>query len=263
LTYTEGIEGEGKTGTRLNLFGLPTQRRLLKKDGSLCSKEEYAYDGLGRTVVRKDNSGHTKQLSYDGFDRVTQTTWPDSHVTNARYATQSAAALPISINTKDDSPFAEQAFDGFDRLVRRTVGARTILQTYQGNEPEPTAITTPRGDIFHLTHDPALNHALTSLTSSDTASSDTASSDTASSDTASSDTANTYQYDTQTAAMTQFKDIYSTEDLQYLPSGIIASESVKIETEGKTFSTHSTYSMAGKLQYYTDVHGQKHEIQYC
>jgi RHS repeat-associated protein len=242
LTYTEGIEGEGKTETRLNRFGLPTQTRLLKNDGSLCSKEEYAYDGLGRLVTRKDNSGHTKQVSYDGFDRVTQTIWLDSHVTNARYATQSAAALPISINTKDNSPFAEQAFDGFDRLIKRTVGGRTTQQTYQGNEPEPTAIVTPRGDIFHPTHDPALNHALTSLTSSDSA--------------------NTYQYDTQTAAMTQFKDVYSTGDLQYLPSGIVTSESVKIETEGKTFSAHSTYSMAGKLQYYADVHGQKHEIQY-
>ena len=240
LTHTEGIEGEGKTKTLLNKFGLPAQTTLLKKDSSIYNKKEYVYDGLGRLINQKDNSGLIKQLRYDCFDRITQIVWPDDHITKAEYAAQSAAALPASISVKDDGPFAKQAFDGFDRLVERTVSSRTTKQSYQGNEPSPTEITTPKGAKHHLTYNPTLHYVLTSLTSSDCA--------------------YTYQYDAQTARMTQLKDIHRTEEIKYLPSGMLSAKTVT--DGGKTFFLQSTYSMAGRLECYTDMNGQKHEIRY-
>ncbi|KAK0716312.1 hypothetical protein B0H67DRAFT_610844 [Lasiosphaeris hirsuta] len=240
LTRVEGIEGEGKFKTRLDVSGSPTQRELLRNDGSLVSKEEYAYDGLGRLIKQIDQSGHTKQLSYDCFDRITQTTWPDGHSTNAQYAAHSAAALPTKLGVGHDSPFAEQAFDGFDRLVKRRISSRTTKQSYQGSEPEPTEVMTPKGDEHHLTYNPALNHVLTSTTSSDTA--------------------YTYQYDTETAAVKQLKGVNSTHDRHYLPSGMLSAES--ITDGGETSTAQSIYSMAGRLESYTDISGQKHEIQY-
>ncbi|KAI9776538.1 MAG: hypothetical protein M1839_009519 [Geoglossum umbratile] len=240
LTGVEGIEGEGKSKTQFDVSGLPTQRALLRKYGSLASKEEYTYDGLGRLIKQTDPSGHTKQLSYDCFDRIAQTTWRDDHSTNTQYASQSAAALPTKLSVEDDSPFAEQAFDGFDRLVKKTIGSRTTKQSYQGTKLEPTEVTTPKGDKYRLTYSPALNYVLTNA--------------------ASSDIAYTYQCDALTAAVKQFKDVNSTDDLQYLPSGMLSVDS--ITDGGKTSSARSIYSTAGRLESYTDVNGQEQKVQY-
>ena len=240
LTRVEGIDGEGKSKTQFDVSGLPTHRALLRNDDSLVDKEESAYDGFGRLIKQTDSSGHTKQLSYDCFNRIARTTWPDDHFTNTQYAAQSAAALPTKLSVKHDGPFAEQTFDGFNRLVQRTVSSRTYKQSYQGSEPQPTEVMTPKGDEYQLRYNPALNYILTSATSSDIT--------------------NTYQYDTQTAVMKQFKGANITDNLQYLPSGMLSVED--IVDGGKASSAQFTYSMAGRLESYIDVHGQKHEIQY-
>ncbi|RPA93710.1 hypothetical protein L873DRAFT_1815418 [Choiromyces venosus 120613-1] len=240
LTHTEGVEGEGKTKTQFNLFGASTQMALLKRDGTLCSKVEYFYDGLGRLVKQEDNLGRITEYRIDFFGRVIQTTWPNDRTINTQYAIQSAASLPVSMKIEDYS-IGEQAFDGLSRLTSRKVGVHTTTQSYPGSAPKPTQITMPKGDQYHLTYERALGYSLTNLTSSDNA--------------------NSYQYDTQTAAISQSKNDYSTQDLQYLPSGLVARESIQIK-EGTALSAQSSYSMAGKLQCYTDVHGQKHEIQY-
>ncbi|KAB8240072.1 hypothetical protein BDV35DRAFT_398973 [Aspergillus flavus] len=50
LTQTRGIDGEGKTRTKFNLLGVPTQIALLQKDDRVYSKVDYDYDGLGRLI---------------------------------------------------------------------------------------------------------------------------------------------------------------------------------------------------------------------
>lgn len=227
LTHTEGIEGEGKTKNQLNLFGDPAQRILLKKDGSVYSEERYDYDGLGRPVKSQDALNHIKQFHYDCFDRVLQIIWPDNHVTSTEYPAYSAAALPTSIKIKDDSPFAQQSFDGLDRLVSRTVGRRTTIRSYHESEPEPKEITISNEEKYSLAYEPALSYALKSITSNDQADS--------------------YESDHQTAALSKLENSYSTQKLHYLPSGLLAQEDIQIKGETKTNSSQSNYSMSGKL----------------
>ncbi|KAL6232351.1 hypothetical protein BDW75DRAFT_243047 [Aspergillus navahoensis] len=243
LTHTEGIKGQGKTETRLNLFGSPAQRRLLNKYGDQSSVDKYSYDGLGRLVSHTDNSGHEKRFKYDAHDRIAQTISSDGRVTDVGYAAHSTAATSNSISINQQDAFARQDFDGIDRLLKKEVGCRaTSYQPYQDSSPQPTAITMPRGDTLHFTYDKALNHALTSL--SDSEGSDI------------------YHYDYRDGATTKFSGLYSTETLQYAPSGLESSTTIKLGTNDKTLSTQSIYSMVGKLQFYKDVHGQIHETQY-
>ncbi|KAI0453887.1 hypothetical protein F5B21DRAFT_525499 [Xylaria acuta] len=241
-TYTEGIEGEGKVEMQLDLFHRPTRRRLLDRNGNVHSAEHYYNDGLGRPAVKKDPAGHLRRFKYGNFDRIEETIWPDNHVTEVQYAAQSTAALPVSIAIGDESPFAKQTFDGLDRLLETTLGGRSARQTYQGNTPKPACITMPNGSTRNHTYDSALNHALTK--------------------TVRADGTDTYFYDTQTLAMKQYNDAHSEDDLQYLPSGMPQAETFKTQGDGTSVSAHSTYSMAGKLQYYEDVHGETHEMQY-
>ncbi|KAJ7189185.1 hypothetical protein C8R46DRAFT_1056772 [Mycena filopes] len=187
LTHTECIEGEGKTQTQLNAFGLPFQKLLLRADGSIYSQEKCAYDGIGRLIQQKDVSGNIKQFSHDSFDRITQTAWPDDHRTNSLYAPHSTAPLPTSIGVDNSDPFATQVFDGFDRIIKKTISSRTTTQSYQDTQP-------------------ALQHVLTSWIGSDAS--------------------YLYQYDSQRASMTQFNDAHGAESLQYLPSGLLSSISV-------------------------------------
>ncbi|KAJ7192348.1 hypothetical protein GGX14DRAFT_380251 [Mycena pura] len=242
LTHTEGIQGEGKTQTQLNEFGLPIQKSLLRADGSVYSQQKYTYDGIGRLIQHKDVSGNItgKQFSHDSFDRITQTAWPNDHKTNSLYAPHTAAPLPASIGVDNGNPFATQVFDGLDRVIKRTISGRTTTQSYQDTQPEPAGITTPKGDTSSLTYNPALQHVLTSWTGSDASYS--------------------YQYDSQRASMTQFNDAHGADYLEYLPSGLLST--VSVTEGGETLSAQSTYSMAGRLVCYTDINGNEHKFQY-
>ena len=240
LTHTEGIDGQGKTETQLDLRGAPTKRALLKSDGTLYSEIKYGYDGFGRLVEQTDYLGRTTKHRLDRYDRVIESTWPDGRIANTRYAEQSAAMLPVSINIQDRT-VAEQSFDGLGRVTRRKARVRTTAQLFHGNVFEPTQVTMPTGDQCHFDYEPALDYALTKLTTSDTT--------------------NDYHRDPQTSAILRSRNDHSTHEFEYSPSGLLVAERIRSK-DGVTLSTQSTYSMAGKLQRYTDVHGQIHEMQY-
>ncbi|TRX93351.1 hypothetical protein FHL15_005626 [Xylaria flabelliformis] len=242
LTSTKRTNGEGKTETHLDLFGLPTQTKLLNKDDSLHSVDTYGNDGLGRQVMQKDNASHKKVIKYDSFDRNKQTTWPDNHTTKTEYASQSAASLPVSMSIGVDTPLATQSFDGSDRLCKRTVAGRATQQSYDGSNAVPSVITTPKGDKQNLSYDSTWKRALTSL--------------------ASSEGTDTYLYNKRTMAMEQFKGERGNTKFGYIASGRVANETMKAQGNKEELATHSTYSMAGKLQYYKDVHGRLHEMQF-
>ncbi|GLB00775.1 hypothetical protein AtubIFM57143_009828 [Aspergillus tubingensis] len=227
LSQTEGIEGEGQTVTQLNLSGVPTQIRLLGKDGTEYSKLTYSYDGLGRLVEEEDAL-------------VTKTTWVSGREVNVQYATQSAAALPTSLQV-NDTHLGGQLFDGLDRLTQRTVGGRSLKQSYQASTPEPTQIATDKGD-FKLTYEPGLRQSLSTVSGQDRN--------------------ETYKYDAKTGVVLQLKGSSNTADRQYFPSGLLKSEALDLSEGAASFSTQSTYSMAGKLQGYTDVHGKEYQNTY-
>ncbi|KAF3221860.1 hypothetical protein TWF679_007075 [Orbilia oligospora] len=240
LTCTTGIEGEGQVKTKSNIFGSPIQKVLHDKNGTLYSTLEYFYDSLGRLVHEEDSLKNATKYHLDYFDRVAQTIWPDGSTTSTKYVTRSSEALPIAI-INDDHTIAEQSFDGLNRVASKTVSGRTTTFTYTDISPEPSKVSTPAGERYDLELEPTLDYAVTQLATSD-------------------DTC-TILYDNQTAAVLQLKNSFCTKDYKYLPSGPLASETVQIDGK-QALSSTMTYSMAGKLKTYTDVHGQQHEIEY-
>ncbi|KAG2005296.1 hypothetical protein GB937_008839 [Aspergillus fischeri] len=239
LTRTEGLEGEGQNKTYLNSFGLPTKMELLTKDGVVLSKVEYFYDGLGRLVEEEDACGRVTKYTPDPFDRITETTWSSGRVISAEFSAKSAALLPVSITT-NGLTVGEQSFDGLNRVTKRIVGTRTVDQTYEGSSPEPKQMTTQKGDQTNFTYDPNLGYSLTSRTGSGSE--------------------DKYQYDERTGAPVLLESTHSTHNLQYLPSGLLDKETIRIH--GEELCAQFTYSMAGKLQGYVNVHNHEYEAQY-
>ncbi|KAF5858780.1 hypothetical protein ETB97_003782 [Aspergillus alliaceus] len=240
-TSTKGIQGQGQNKTHCDAFKAPTQKELCI-NGSLYSQADYVSDGLVRRVQRWDNAGNTTQYTYDGYNRVSQTAWPDGHITKVEYAPQSSSVLPVSF-TAGDHNIGEQSFDGLERMTRRIVGERITTQTYTYTETalKRSKITNPKQDRYQLAYQAALNLVLTSLTTGDDNTS--------------------YQYNSQSAVISKLQNAYHAHELQYLPSGLLLQENIPLEDKGPELSAQSIYSMAGKLQSYTNIHGQTHDIQ--
>ncbi|GCB25860.1 K(+)/H(+) antiporter 1 [Aspergillus awamori] len=240
LTQTVGLEGEGQTRVQYNTFMTPTSETLVRRNGTVESMVEYAYDGLGRRKQMTDGLGRSTHYTYDSFDRVVQTTWPDSHAITTQYAAQSTAALPVAINLQGTAGFSEQSFDGLERLLRTTVGGRTTSKTYQGVDPVPAQVIDPRGERSQRTYEPALDYALTGRVTSDGT--------------------DAYQYDKQTGDVVQLDSPLAAANLSYYPSSLLSRETIQTVDGART--VQYVYSQAGKLQEYTDINGQQHVTQY-
>ncbi|KAI0878580.1 hypothetical protein GGS24DRAFT_517731 [Hypoxylon argillaceum] len=254
LTTTVGVEGEGRPETQFDLSGLPTHKRLIKTDGTISNEMKYAYDGIGRLVKEEDGLGHTKEYRLDCFDRVIATILPGGRETRVEYAPYSIANLPISMSM-NGSILAEQFFDGQGRAERIMCGGRTTIRTFEGNEPRPSQIITPRRDRQVFAYESALDHSLKALrTRSEIIDYDDGSLD--------SNTSNAYERDLQSAAVVRCENRNTAESYRYLPSGLLEKHTTQFRKEGEVQSAEATYSMCGKLQSYTDVHGRRHEVQY-
>ncbi|GKZ33299.1 hypothetical protein AbraIFM66950_003142 [Aspergillus brasiliensis] len=240
LTQTVGLEGEGQTRIQYNVFKTPTSEALIRRNGTVESTVEYAHDGLGRRRQMTDGLGRCTQYSYDSFDRIVQTTWPENHAIITQYAAQSTAALPVAINLRDTTGFSEQLFDGLERPLRTTVGGRTTSNTYEGVAPVPAQVTDPKGGSSQRTYEPALDYALTGRVTSDGT--------------------NAYQYNKQTGDVLELDSSLVAANLSFYISSLLSRETV--ETADGTRAMQYVYSQAGKLQEYTDINGQQHVIQY-
>ncbi|RHZ59573.1 uncharacterized protein CDV56_101052 [Aspergillus thermomutatus] len=248
LTRTEGIEGEGQSKAYLNLFGSTDKIELLTRKGKVESKVEYHYDGLSRLVAEVDALGRTTEYETDSFDRISKITWPGSRVVETRYAGHSASALPESV-TVNGRTLGAQLYDGLDRVKEKTIGTRTTLQHYKNSSPEPHELISPRGTRADLEYEPSSGYALTHRIA------------VKGQGTAGSPNEDSYGYNARTGALSKLRSPYITVDLEYLASGLLWKETIQV-ADGPKFSTISTYTMAGKLQGYTDVHGHEYEAQY-
>jgi RHS repeat-associated protein len=240
MIHVEGIQGEGQTKTEFNNFGAVSRKVFLKSDGKAYKKVDYTYDGLGRLVEETNNPKNTTAYQYDGFGRLVETTYPNGRKIFLQYAAHSTSVLPVSTKIGDYT-LGTQSFDGSSRITSQTLGTRTTSMTYKGNEPNPATIQTSQGDRLDLSYDPALDYAVTGVKSKDELES--------------------YQYDRRSSVLLALRGSSVAEVREYSPSGLLVKEKTQIDRK-KQFSTQSTYSMAGKLRTYTDVHGQKLEIQY-
>ncbi|KAH8716915.1 hypothetical protein GQ44DRAFT_775858 [Phaeosphaeriaceae sp. PMI808] len=248
LLHGESPLGLGLSRPSLIFWGKKRvdSKEMLYRNSSLYSKAKWAYDGLGRVIQRRNPLNYTSEFRYDWFDRITQTIPPGQHnVVHTQYADHSAAAIPTSMNIKGYDATAKQSFDGLGRIQKITVGGRTTDQSYQGCDPSPAEVTTPKEVTQELGYQGVMDDALTSLSTPDYKCS--------------------YDYDPQTGDTTQRKNDYMTRDLRYSSAGLITAESFRRKTEKDTSSLENSefvYSMSGRIQVYTDVHGQTRVIQY-
>jgi RHS repeat-associated protein len=239
-THTEGVEGLGKKRIRVESEDVVVQAMLLKSDDTLYTSVDYANDGLGRRVRETDGCGNVTRFSYDCFDRVIETIWPNDSLAKTQYADHSVDPLPLSVRVQNTST-GEQSYDGLSRVTKKNSGGRTTLFSYKGSSPKPSSMTTPKKSEAVMVYDEALDYALKNKTMPDDQ--------------------HSYNYNDRTGELMQSKNSYCTEDLTYLPSGLLKTEDIRIG-QGKVLSTLHTYSMNGKLQQYSNAHGQRQELNY-
>ncbi|UKZ85334.1 uncharacterized protein TrAFT101_001199 [Trichoderma asperellum] len=239
-TQTESIEGLGKKRTRAEPGDVIVQASLLKKDNTLYTSVDYTNDGLGRRVQEKNGKDYVTQFSYDWFDRVSKTIWPDGSIATTQYADHSTDPLPVSIQVQDTIT-AKQSYDGLSRVKTKHSGGRITGFSYKGSSPKPFSMTMPKKTEATMAYDDALGYALKDRTMPDDQ--------------------QTFDYNKKTGELIQSKNSYCTESLKYLPSGLLKSEDIRFG-QGKVLSTLHTYSMNGRLQNYSNAHSQTQELKY-
>lgn len=240
LTCREDANGQNNNReTQLDNFDIPTKRSLLNRDDTVYATAEATYDGLGQLIQQKDAKGRVTQYQLDAFDRITQITWPGGRVVNAAFTPQSAAALPISIET-NNYVLVGQSFDGLGRPTSKQVRWSHTKQTYEGSVPKPSSITTPKGDTYHFKYEPQLNYGL--LTSMGV-----------------NDQTN-YQHDVKSMAPLQLDDLYYTNHLEYLLFGSHF-ERERLYQKRARVVCGVGLSKAGRLQSYIAPNGQRQKMQ--
>jgi RHS repeat-associated protein len=241
LTKIDGIQGEGKIKSVLNVRGAVTSKTLLTKDDKAYSSIKYRYDGLGRQVQEEDHLGRTTHYEMGPFDRITKATWRSGRVTHTEYSKQSSSILPVSFKL-GNRELGVKSFDGLDRITSSTVGTRTVGNEYEETHTEPRQITLPSGYEFTLDYEPELNYAVTKV--------------------GGSDQEHVFKLDRHTGAPTLMENAHMTHRLQYYDTGLLSHEDFELHDNGATYSAGYTYSMAGKLQSYINVYNQEEEKEY-
>ncbi|WP_257458081.1 RHS repeat-associated core domain-containing protein [Archangium lipolyticum] len=243
MTLRKGIEGEGKTLTRFDLFDHPVTVTLLRADNAEYATTSYQYDGFGRKVSEKDPLGRTTRYSHDRFDRVTEKVLPNDNRVLIHYADFSASELVTGF-TVDGTKFGERAYDGLGRVTSESVGGRTRRYGYQAGGDKPSQVTTPKGDVLKMKYAPHLGGKLVGLNGPDVQLS--------------------YTYDPKTSALLKAQCDGSTQELSYFASGLSRSASEQTRGRAGVLSQTSSYaySMSGLIQDFADGFGNHHTSEY-
>ncbi|EGX87875.1 RHS Repeat protein [Cordyceps militaris CM01] len=253
LTQVEGIEGQGRTRSSSDLFGNVTCVELLRKEGTgkhqPYSTTNYKHDGLGRLVQKTDQFGHSNHYELDDYGRVAQTTGPDGSIIKTVYEGHSSSSLPIAVEVGHSATqktknqvMGQRSLDGLSRVVKQTVGGRVESQIYNGIAPGPSTVVAPTGESKTAVYNVALANSLTKLQSPDEVA--------------------TFDYDEQSGFLLNTSNSDISAECKYLASGLPKSERIKVRGLQRELYTARTYSMAGKLAAYTNVHGKVEDRVY-
>jgi RHS repeat-associated protein len=237
---TAGIEGEGTIKSWYNDGNRPVRTAFYKANGSFYSEAKYRYDGLNRLVEKEDQLGHVIKYASDSFDRITETNWSAGRNATTTYDDTSPATLPVKV-CFNNRTVGEQQFDGLGRVKRQDIGPRITTQTYKGSSSEPADIKDAQGNVCTMEYEPALQYMPKSITWNGGSDS--------------------FVYDTKTGLPIELKGVHRTQTRQYCPSASLRVEEIALH-EGESFSTDYRFSMAGRLQHYTNPHKQTQSVDY-
>ena len=222
--------------TWINTFNKPVRTERFDKTGKISlSIHQYAYDGFGRTAWELNALKRKTSYEYDAFDRMINSTLPDSAVVTREYAEHSNEDLPtlISVNGKE---LGQQVFDGLGRMIRSTTGGRSKLFEYQRGELQPLSVVTAAGKKIDYEYMPSLSEEpVARFTPASSAH---------------------YDYDKHNGRLLNCDEQGQVLARTYFSTGQINTETVSQE-EGLESIMVYTYSLRGRLMDYTDVLGQK------
>jgi YD repeat-containing protein len=230
----------GKTLTYLNLFEKPNHIERLETDGTIVSKHQYEYDGLGRTVTEIDARDAITRFVYDEFDRLVANILPGGATVNRTYAEHSPEDLQIEISV-DGRVLGLQAFDGLDRMKESVTGGRPQFYTYEPGHSQPATVTNARGQLIQYAYELQLSdepkrRSLPGKTPAE------------------------YVHDGKNARLVSCKEDGLELQRAYFSTGNLKSE--KRIQDSQSYDMYFDYSRLGLLLDYTDVLGQTQSYNY-
>jgi len=238
-TNRSSTERYGLTVTQLNLFEKPDRVERFTRDGNSLGKQEYRYDGLGRTVEEIDALSHSTLYRYDAFDRMVESTLPDKDKVKRSYAGHSSAELATLLTVQpsnQSSPEVNaggQVFDGLERLTEVRVGPRVDKYRYNGGQLQVSERVTPRQDSIHYEY--ALGLTQEPIT------------------TVAPDESVSFSYDVKSARMTASQNTLGQRAYAYDGNNHLKED--KWTAGGNTWTTRYVSSLQGRQLQRTDVSG--------
>ncbi len=232
-------DGEGRTITRSNLFDKPDSIERQDLGGKTYSKEEYFYDGLGRTHHTFDRMQNLHFYEYDGHDRMTVRGLPDGTRIERRYASHSCKDLPVWIGA-DKQVLGEQGFDGLGRRTFLEVGSYRESYAYEGGRMSPETRTTPAGDTITYIYTPQLTREPVGLVASDEQA--------------------TFTYDRYDARLTAAQNKQGRREFEYDSTNHLSLE--RWIENGTTWTSTYEHSRTGRQLHHKDANGVESTSEY-
>lgn len=235
----------GRQVTWLNLFEQPTRIERFDREARLVSRQQNAYDGLGRLIAESNGSGNSPRVTqyvYDAFGRALDTTLPGGAIVHRRYAPHSRDDLPTQIWVNDGTLLGEQGFDGLGRRVSATTGGRVQLFLYNPGERKPRLMIAPNGREVRYEYNPMLGEEPIRREFDD-------------------GEAN-FQFDPQNARLMSCDATDYKVERTYFSFGEVKDEWRTVDGETERFHMSYDYSYRKRVRTYVDVLGQAQLYRY-
>ncbi|WP_339492434.1 RHS repeat domain-containing protein [Pseudomonas sp. EA_15y_Pfl2_R67] len=239
FTTEEWIDGTARTRTITNRFEKTVSVEQIGVDGRRISLSSFNYDGLGNCTREVDALGQVTRHRYDAFARLLNSTLPDLSTVHHTYAEHSQAELHTSIEVKPGNThlptrrLGEQRFDGLDRLVGVTVGARSEQLIYEAGHFQPRQRIRPAGNPINYQYKFGLSEKPTVVTAPDDES--------------------TFDVDLLDARLDSSKNSQGEYHFSYDEAGRLVAESWKDGVDNKTYTTRYKTSLKGRRLSRTDI----------
>ena len=229
------------TVTLLNSFDKPLWAKSLNANRKLLAIKNFSYDGFGRCIASKDESGRITRYSYDSRSRLLTTTLPDlTRVTNtyAPHATQGLhSSITVTPNNHSEPELlvGKQQFDGFGRRTLMTTGTLTEQYDYVEGQAQVSRLTRASGKWIDYNYDLRLTTLPSAVQPQD-------------------ETSCTFKYNPLNASMTDAFNTEGSTRYEYDSQRQLVKETRK-NSSGHELITHYTYSINGLALSKTDSTG--------